>query len=61
MTDHNIEYVNANESYCHDCEELVPNAHIRDHQLNNAQRVSRRYRVKHYVITKIRRGVSYLR
>lgn len=32
MTDHDLEYVNANESYCQTCDKLIPNAHLDQHQ-----------------------------
>lgn len=35
MTDHEINTVNEHESYCETCDELVPNDHLREHQLDD--------------------------
>ena len=31
MMKHNIEYIDANTTYCHTCEKRIPNAHVRYH------------------------------
>ena len=32
MTKHNIEYIDANTSYCHTCDQQLPNAHVYHHE-----------------------------
>lgn len=32
MSEHDIEYQNANDSYCHTCEETIPNAEVQAHR-----------------------------